>query len=581
MRACGNDEIQVGVLPSQEKIWHRYYDEKELNPELSDDSMFKAICHAGYENRTAFMFYGKSFTYRKLYEGIELVAKAFLQNGIGKGDVVMLMLPTLPESLYCFYALNRIGAISNLVDVRIAPRQLVEISHKTKPKMIFLMDFYLERADSIKDLTGIEKIVVLRGCESFPFAVSMYRFSELFNGRSRIVRRDSRYSFWQEFLRSGKDCSMPLDADVHADDIAAIYQTSGTTGFPKSAVHTNFNLNNSSMMKHFHMNEFNPGDKVLSILPLFTLFGFVFDIHMPLRYGMTLVIVPLFKKKSLADLILRHKPNHIFSVPSQWESVVGNKRIKCDLSFIKTIFVAGEVLDKALRLNINSLLHEGGSKAEICSDYGMTEAGGTISFVNPAYTSHDACGNGYSGIPMPLCNICIYDNEALKEMDYNRPGEICVQVPFAVKGYYNDSEATDNLFCTHPDGSVWLHTGDIGYLTEKGHLYVIDRKKRMIVRFDGSKVFPIELESVIKEVRGVAECSVVPAPDPVHLQGKVPFAFVVTEEPDIQERVENDIKRICSSRLPVYLQPYGIKFIGEIPRNSMGKADYLKLIEMI
>lgn len=569
------------LFPSEEKVWHRYYGDEELYPKFSGDSMYQAIHHTEYENSTAFIFYGKTFTYKKLYDGIEQVAQALVRNGIGKGDVVMLMLPTLPESLFCFYALNRIGAISNLVDVRTAPRQLVEIAHKTKPKMIFLMDFYLERIDSIKDLTGIDRIVVLRGCESFPFMVSMYKISELFNGRKRIVTHDSRYVFWLEFIKSGCGCIKPLDADVHADDIAAIYQTSGTTGFPKSAVHTNFNLNNSSMMKHFHMNEPEPGDKVLSILPIFTLFGFVFDIHMPLRYGMTLVIVPLFKKKSLADLILRHKPNHIFSVPSQWESVVGNKRMKCDLSFIKTIFVAGEVLDVTLRQKINSVLHESGSNAEICSDYGMTEAGGTISFVNPAYTSDDVCGNGYSGIPMPLCNVCIYDNEAGREMDYNQPGEISVQVPFAVKEYYNDREATDNLFCRHSDGSVWLHTGDIGYLTEKGHLYVIDRKKRMIVRFDGSKVFPIELESVIKVVRGVTECCVVPAPDPDHFQGKVPYAFVVTEGPDIQERVENDIMRICSSRLPVYLQPYGIKFIGEIPRNSMGKADYLKLIEMI
>ena len=113
------------------------------------------------------------------------------------------------------------------------------------------------------------------------------------------------------------------------------------------------------------------------------------------------------------------------------------------------------------------------------------------------------------------------------------------------------------------------------------HLYVIGRKKRMIVRFDGSKLFPVELESVIKEVRGVIDCYVVPAPDPDHAQGKVPYAFVVTEKPDVQARVEKDIIRMCRSKLPVYLQPYGIKFIEDMPRNSMGKTDYLKLIGMI
>ena len=129
-------------LPSEESIWSVYYDKEEMNVKFSNSSMYEAIHQTGYENRTAFTYYGRSFTYGLMYEWIDRTSKAFMQNGIGKGDVVMLMLPTLPESLYCFYALNRIGAVSNLVDVRTMPQQLEDIAHKTKPRIVVLMDFH-------------------------------------------------------------------------------------------------------------------------------------------------------------------------------------------------------------------------------------------------------------------------------------------------------------------------------------------------------------------------------------------------------------------------------------------------------
>ena len=567
-------------LPSVERKWLEYYDEAELNVEMSGSSMFDSIYNPDYVERVAFSYFGKSFTYGSFYESIDITARAFAANGIKKGDVVMLMLPTLPETLYCFYALNRIGAVANLTDVRYTTLQLKQVVQKTRPRILVAMTFYLRRLETVKDELGFEKIILLRGCESLsPFICFWNKFGDFFNGRLRIAGRCQDYMFWTDFIASASSCQQLPQADVKADDVAAIFQTSGTTGFLKSVVHTNFNLNNSSMMKHFHMNDPQPGDRVLSIIPFFALFGFVFDVHMPLKYGMTLSIVPLFNVKGMADLILKHKPNHIFSVPSHWEHVVGKMKPGCDLSFIKTVFVAGEVLDSSLRLKVNRILCSGNSKAELCSDYGMTETAGTISYMDPKTLKDDVCGKGYSGIPMPLCDVCIYDDEALCELDYNHEGEICVQVPFSLKEYYADKEATSDLLRTHADGKVWLHTGDSGYLTPKGHLYVIGRKKRMIVRFDGTKLFPVELEAVVKTVEGVIECCVVAGPDPEHSHGNLPYVYVVIERAQSKQAVKREIKHSCSVKLPLYLQPYMICMVDDIPHNSMGKIDYIKLTE--
>lgn len=133
----------------------------------------------------------------------------------------------------------------------------------------------------------------------------------------------------------------------------------------------------------------------------------------------------------------------------------------------------------------------------------------------------------------------------------------------------------------HPDGSEWIHTGDIGYLTEKGHLYVIGRSKRMIVRYDGTKLFPIEMESVIRDIDGVGECSVVPIADPNHSQGGLPFVFVVSDGTVNPICLRKDIIKQCTLQLPVFLQPYEVRVVEQLPHNSMGKIDYRKLIEMI
>ena len=571
-----------GELPSVERKWLEYYDSEELNVAMSGSSMFDSIHHTDYTGREAFSFFGTSFTYGRFYDEIDKAAKAFVASGVKKGDIVMLMLPTLPETLYCFYALNRIGAVSNLVDVRYTTTQLKQVVQKVRPRMLVAMTFYLRRLESVRSELGLEKIVLLRGCESLSSFIGFWnKFGDFFNGRLHIANRCADYLFWADFIKTGSACKTLPDVEVNGDDVAAIFQTSGTTGFLKSVVHTNSNLNNSTMMKHFHLNDPKPGDRVLSIIPCFALFGFVFDVHMPLKYGMNLSIVPLFNVKGMASLIVKHRPNHIFSVPSQWEHVLGRIKPDCDLSFIKTVYVAGEVLDKSLRLKVNGILGSGNSKAELCSDYGMTETAGTISFIDPEAARDDACGEGYSGIPMPLCDVCIYDDESERELNYNEEGEICVRLPFSFKEYYNDPEATKELQRIHSDGKVWLHTGDTGYLTDHGHLYVIGRKKRMIVRFDGTKIFPIELEAVIKAIDGVVECSVVAGPDPEHSQAHLPYVFVVPDESSNRAALKREIKRRCSEKLPLYLQPYRVCTVDEIPHNSMGKIDYLNLTEQI
>ena len=191
----------------------------------------------------------------------------------------------------------------------------------------------------------------------------------------------------------------------------------------------------------------------------------------------------------------------------------------------------------------------------------MTETAGGISCT--PQESPCQYEQGFSGKIVSCYEVKIFDDE------------ICVRSKMKLLGYYQNEEATCQLIQTHPDGSQWLHTGDIGYIDENGNLFVIGRKKRMIVRHDGSKVFPIEIEDCLLQHPAVAECAVVPMQDPNHSESKLPKAFVVRKETSV---TLDELMAYCKAHLPEHLVPAAIEFIDALPMNNNGKVDYQKLI---
>ena len=156
--------------------------------------------------------------------------------------------------------------------------------------------------------------------------------------------------------------------------------------------------------------------------------------------------------------------------------------------------------------------------------------------------------------------------------------EVCICPSTKFLGYYHNQDATDNLIRKHIDGLMWIHTGDTGNVDDNGDLYVIGRKKRMIVRHDGTKVFPIEIENVLRQCTEVKSCAVVGATDAKHNQSGVPVAYVVTKTNTPAEKKK--IHKYCKQHLPIYLQPDKIVFIKELPTTNIGKVDYSKLSKL-
>ena len=188
---------------------------------------------------------------------------------------------------------------------------------------------------------------------------------------------------------------------------------------------------------------------------------------------------------------------------------------------------------------------------------------------------------GSVGIPMVNTLVSVFEPGTTKELPIGERGELCICSPSMMKGYYGKPEETANILRTHEDGTVWAHTGDVGYMDEDGFVYLDSRIKRLIIRHDGFKVFPSMIENVISQHPAVHQCSVVGCTDKDHVQGRLPFVFVVLKPEAAastkKRQIIKELRQMCAEELPEYVQPVGYKFLDAMPMTPVGKFDYRKL----
>ena len=512
--------------------------------------------------RIALTYFGINMTYKALLDHIDATARAFRNFGIGQGDIVSVSLPTMPESVMCFYALHKIGAIPCMIDVRYTPEQMCEIVDRTQSKMLFVMGFSCKNWAKTRVNIKVDKVVVCSGGDSIPGVSFWYGIGEWFNGRKKVFLKNKKFCHWKDFIKTAQGKDETKAYDWKPDEMTALFQTSGTTGTVKSVMLTIVNILHSTFPEPPVLNNITSDDTALCCLPIFAFYG-ANALTLAFSHGMRAVIIPLVNKEAFLKTVVKHKPQHVFSVPAYWDVLSQEKDNKDDFSYLKTVIIAGDVLNTTYEKSINVFLHERGCQYDVTKAYGMTETSGVVSFT-PQGSPHQY-KSGFSGRAVAGYEVKVFDDE------------ICVRSDMKLLGYYKNEEATKNLIQTHPDGSQWLHTGDMGYVDEEGNVFLIGRKKRMIVRYDGSKVFPVEIENCLAGHSSVASCAVVPMQDPKHSESKLPKAFVVLKE-------GNDITDVlmsyCKANLPEHLVPAEIEFIDALPINNNGKVDYQKLMSI-
>lgn len=563
---------QNPVYASQAKPWLKYYDQKFIDQTLPALSAFEYVCQRSknHLNDTALEYYGRKFAYADLIVNVKKTAAALRGAGVKKGDIITVVSIMTPEIIALFYAADMMGATLNLVDPRYSVEGIREYIEEVDSHLLVCLNVVYERCRQAAKRTNVEKVIVLSPADSLPPVMAVgYKLTTPDKNKyaSNVIR-------WKQFIKGGEGQSTaaePYDPD-HA---CVVVHTGGTTGSPKGVMLTDDCFNGIALQFQAYPKLFHRGQKLMNVMPPFIAYGFACGIHLPLVLGFTVIIIPNLDPAKLGSLVLKHKPEHMFGVPTHYQQLASDPKLRDkDLSFIINYAAGGDSLSRGAEQTVNDFLAAHGARYPIAKGYGMTE-------VSSAATVAAGLDNkpGSVGIPMVNTVVAAFEPGTDQELPIGQRGELCISGPCLMKGYYNKPEETAILLRRHPDGRVWAHTGDMGYLDEDGFVFLDSRIKRMIIRHDGFKVFPSMIENVVSRHPAVHQCSVVGCADKDHTQGRLPFVYIVLKADTTakKKQVIRELERMCAEELPEYVQPVAYKFISSMPMTPVGKVDYRQL----
>ena len=564
--------------PSELKPWLKYLPKESLTAEIPYQTIYaflKEHC-AGRFNAKALYYYGTSINCGQLLEKIDQIAAAFYGMGVRPGDMVSFLMPTTPESIYCLYAISKIGAVPNFIDPRMDTGRILDAAEGVRSKLLVTIDLAFPKVAKIMSQLSVEKIIVSSPNTSLRPVLRILR--ELTTNNKTKIPYGEKVLRWKEFLAKGRGVAVP-QAPYVEDSVAAVTYTGGTTGTPKGVMITNDGLN--SMAQSFVLSgvDHEEGERFLEIMPIFASYGVGCGIHMPLAMRFELVVIPSFTPDKLGDMIRKYRPSHMMGVPTFYEQIMHSKALwDVDLSFFKTAGCGGDTMNPGLEARFNRFLKEHNGKYNLSQGYGLSEMSGAATCCFSNVYKDDS-----SGIPL-ICNtVGIFDPDTGEELGFNELGEICLTGRGIMLGYHNNPEETNTIMYRHADGKNWIHSGDIGYLDEDGFLFIKGRIKRIIIKFDGHKVFPVSIEGVVNRHKAVATCAVIAIQDPEHVQGEVPLIVVelksgLPPETD-KEAIRHEILEMCDG-LEERGKPADLVFIDEMLHTALGKYDYRKLTEL-
>ena len=504
---------------------------------------------------------------------IDAAAKGLVNMGIRKGDKVTICMANTPQALDCFYALNRIGAIPNMIHPLSAAKEIAFYLNFSKSKAILtLAQFYDKVAEIVPQLENPTEILIARIADELPLPLNLlYPMTK--GGKADRIPAGKGFTLWYDMVKAGKDAVLPAD-DGKFDDCAAILYSGGTTGTTKGIMLSNLNFN-ALGLQTIAASGFGSvaGMKMLSIMPVFHGFGLGIGIHTALIGGASCILVPQFSVQVYSDTLLKHKPELIPGVPTLFEALLRAEKLEnADLSFLKGIFSGGDSLPAELKKKVDAFLRDHGCTEQIREGYGTTECV-TASCLTPK----DYARSGSIGVPFPDTFYKIVTPGITEEVPPNTEGEICVSGPTVMMGYMDNPGETASTLRRHYDGRIWLHTGDLGQMDQDGFVYFRLRMKRMIIT-NGYNVYPSQLENIIDGHDKVLLSCVIGVKDP--RRGQIVKAYIVPM-PGIEpsEELKAEILAHCADHIAKYAMPREIEFRTELPKTLVGKVAYRVLEE--
>ena len=571
---------------SIDKPWQKYYSKEAITDSIPELTAYQYMVSQNKDNLStkAIMYYGKKISYKNYIDMIDETARRLYNLGVTEGEVVTVMSVANPELEILFYALNKLGAVINLIDVRSDYKQIKKYLMEVKSSEVVVMDNFLPEFDKCmedEDIDNIvENVITLSPYNSvlFPFNVlaekkSRKEDSTLYNKIDEIKKKN-KYMTWNDLMSVHK-YRYPRYPRYKKNMVAALVHTGGTTGVPKTVKLSNENFNAMAIQYKSLNANYNKGDTFLNGIVPFVAYGIVVTIHMPMCLGMTNIIAPILSPKEFTEFMIKYKPNHTITVPTYVEHFVHDRKAdSMNWKCLKNLGIGGDYFSEQSEIYVNEFLKNHGSSSIAEKGYGMTENSSTAGVCLVGVNKINSLG-----IPLPLNTYGIFERGTDKELKYGEEGEICITGPTEMLGYLDNEEEEGKIIKIHSDGKKWIHSEDVGIIDEDGFLFFKGRYKRLIPH-GGFKLYPSYIEGVIMKHPDIDNCCVISIPDKVY--GASPEAHVVIKKDSVSElkKLKEELIKLCQDKLPSYSQPEDFIFEEDLPLTSVGKVDYKKVEKM-
>ncbi len=549
-----------------EMLWIRSYPEGvDYFAEFTAEPLYALLDGSieRFADRNLIDFMGRKFTFAEVGTMVAHAARGFQDLGVKKGVKVGLFLPNCPQFIVAYYGILKAGGtVVNYSPLYSAPELLhqIEDSHTDIMVTLSLKALYPKMATMLRE-SRVKKLVVGTLQEVLPFPKSL--LFPLFKGKEIAkVPNDTAHLSFAELMHNNGDYE-PVEIDPE-EDIAVLQYTGGTTGVSKGAMlsHAALFINTNQMVAWDPEARFGE-ERTMGVLPFFHVFAMTVVMNYSIRIGAEIVMHPRFELEAVLKDIEKKKPTIMPGVPTMYTAINNYPRTaEMDLSSLRVCISGGAPLPLEVKQKFEAL-----TGASLVEGYGLTET-------SPVATANPFKGvskEGSIGLPLPATKIIITDREdPTKVLPQGEDGEICIEGPQLMKGYFGREEATRE---TIVHGR--LRTGDVGYMDENGYTFIIDRMKDMIL-CSGFNVYPRHVEEVIYQHPAVEEVTVIGVPD--EYRGEAPKAFVKLKAGE-EALTTAELLEFLSDKLARHAIPREIEFRDELPKTMVGKLSKKELVQ--
>jgi long-chain acyl-CoA synthetase len=500
--------------------------------------------------RPATAFLGATLTYQELKQQSDRLATAFGRMGLVKGNRVGVMLPNCPQYVVAAFAILRHGAIVVNINPTYTARELLSVAIDSGMRFLLTLDALAPLAVAARPDSRIEQIVITSLAE---YAAPAGPAPAAPEGVLRLAD-----------LLADVPVADLVRVPVSGDDLAVLQYTGGTTGAPKAAMLTHANIFANVVQTEAFMYRTRERGlaRYLMVIPYFHIYGFTVGMMKGTWVGAVQVLIPKYDVEQVLTALRDYRPTYFPAVPTIFVSLLSHPRVKeFGLDKVRTFNTGAapcplEVIEQFER-TFGRTLNEG---------YGLSEAS-PVTHTTPQLGVRKP---GTIGVPVPDTDMKIVDVESgTRELPVGTAGELCITGPQIMKGYWNRPEETAYVLRTHPDGRIWLHTGDIAVVDEDGYTSIVQRKKDMMI-VDGFNVYPSEVEAVLYLHPAVRLAAAVGEPHAYH--GEVVRAYVSLKPG--ATATPADLIAHCKAQLAPYKVPKAIEIRDTLPMSAVGKILY-------